>query len=107
MYLGGLDGYGWNDNTDNYSVKLTLANSGCTTYSGTLSTEQMEQQPNGTYYLSNASGTHKGILSGPSGMDFDLRLYKWNGTYWDVAGKGITLSSNETVSVYGSAGYYT
>ena len=96
------------DHTWTHSLQGS-ATTGCTTYSGTLSTAQAEQQPNGTYYLSTASGTHKGILTGPSGTDFDLRLYKWNGTdrYWYVVGSGITYSSNETVSVYGSAGYYT
>jgi hypothetical protein len=98
--------------TGNFTVKATLSSgggTGCTTYRGTLSAGDEEQQPNGTYYWSAAYGTHKGILSGPSGKDFDLRLYKWNETYfyWYVVGKGITYSSNETVSVSGSAGYYT
>ena len=91
----------------NFTVKATLSSGGCTTYRGTLLTGEAEQQPNGTYYYSAASGTHKGILSGPSGTDFDIRLYKWNGTDWYVVGGGLTDSSNEAVSVYGSGGYYT
>jgi hypothetical protein len=82
------------------------ATTGCTTYSGTLSTWRSGFQPNETWYQSTASGTHKGILSEPSGMDFDLYLWKWNGSDWVRVGSGTTSSSAETVSVSGSAGYY-
>ena len=52
------------------------------------------------------SGTHQGWLQGPTGTDFDLYLYKWNGSSWVVVASGTTSSNNETVSYSGTAGYY-
>ena len=52
------------------------------------------------------SGTHKGCLTGPSGADFDLYLYKWNGSSWSIVARGETASSYETVTYSGTAGYY-
>ena len=57
----------------------------CTTYTGTLSgTGSAAIQPNGTYYQSTTSGAHTGTLSGPGSADFDLYLYKWNGSTWVI-----------------------
>jgi subtilisin family serine protease len=52
--------------------------SGGTLYTGSLSfTGDFDYHPNGTYYYSSVSGTHKGCLVGPtSGADFDLYLQK-------------------------------
>ena len=52
------------------------------------------------------SGSHQGWLQGPSGTDFDLYLYKWNGSSWVVVASGTTASNNETVSYSGTSGYY-
>jgi subtilisin family serine protease len=81
---------------------------GCTeSYSGSLTgTGDYEAQPNGTYYYSSVSGTHKGCLTGPTGADFDLYLYKWNGATWSIVARGETASSSETVTYSGTAGYY-
>jgi aqualysin 1 len=77
------------------------------TYTGSLSgTGDYDIQPNGTYYQSTVSGTHTGKLSGPSNADFDLYLYKWNGSSWAWVARGITSSSTESVSYSGTAGYY-
>ena len=46
--------------------------------------------PNG-YYYSSISGTHVGCLDGPSGVDFDLYLEKWNGSSWVVVAQSIKL----------------
>jgi subtilisin family serine protease len=79
---------------------------GCTQYTGTLSSGGSSYQPNGTYYYSSVSGAHQGWLQGPTGTDFDLYLYKWNGSSWVVVASGTTASNNETVSYSGTAGYY-
>jgi aqualysin 1 len=49
-------------------------------YGGTLSgMGDYDYHPNGTYFYSSRSGTHRGCLRGPtSGAAFDLYLYKWN-----------------------------
>jgi hypothetical protein len=80
--------------------------SGCEHYTGFLSgSGDADWQPNGTYYFSG-SGTHKGWLEGASGTDFDLRLYKWNGSSWVVVASSLSSSSSEHISYNGTSGYY-
>jgi aqualysin 1 len=77
-------------------------------YSGSLSgTGDAQVQPNGTYYYSGA-GTHHGCLSGPSNADFDLYLYRWNSFwgYWQRVASSTSVTSEESISYNGSAGYY-
>jgi serine protease len=79
---------------------------GCDQYSGFLSgSGDADIHPNGTYYFSG-SGTHRGWLVGPSGTDFDLRLYRWSGSSWQVVASALTSSSSETITYNGSTGYY-
>lgn len=77
-------------------------------YSGSLAgTGDYDYQPNGTYYYSSVSGTHKGCLRGPSsGADFDLYLYKWNGSAWVIVARSESATSNEDISYSGTSGYY-
>ncbi len=77
------------------------------TYTGTLSgTGASQIQPNGTYYQSTVSGTHTGKLTGPTSADFDLYLYRWNGSSWSIVGRGESATSTENISYSGAAGYY-
>jgi subtilisin family serine protease len=87
---------------------VPTACAGGTQYAGSLSGGgDYDYQPNGTYYYSSVSGTHKGCLVGPtSGADFDLYLLKWNGSSWVIVARGETATSNETISYSGTAGYY-
>lgn len=81
---------------------------GCTEYAGTLSGGgDYDWQPNGTYYQSKGAGTHEGYLVGPQGTDFDLRLYRWNGSGWTQVAKSEGETSSETIKYAGNAGYYT
>lgn len=75
-------------------------------YTGTLTANQNQYQPNGSYYYSASSGTHAGCLDGPAGVDFDLYLQKWNGSSWAVVAQGITPNPDETTSYNGTSGYY-
>jgi len=81
---------------------------GGTLYTGTLSfTGDFDYHPNGSYYFSSVSGTHKGCLRGPtSGADFDLYLQKWNGSSWVIVASSESVTSNEDISYFGSSGYY-
>jgi streptogrisin C len=83
---------------------------GCTGYeftaTGSLSSGGSAYQPNGSYYYSSVSGSHRGCLDGPNGTDFDLYLQKWNGSGWTVVAQGITSAPDETVTYNGTAGYY-
>ena len=79
----------------------------CTAYTGSLSGPGAYQyQPNGTYYYSAVSGTHHAWLSGPSGADFDLYLYKWNGFGWSLVARSIGTTATEEIAYAGTAGYY-
>ena len=79
----------------------------CTSYTGSLSGAGAYQyQPNGTYYFTNVSGTHHGWLSGPSGADFDLYLYKWNGASWSLVARSTGTTATEEIAYAGTPGYY-
>ena len=82
--------------------------SGGTLYTGSLGfAGDYDYHPNGTYYFSSVSGTHKGCLVGPSsGADFDLYLLKWNGSTWVIVARSETATSSETISYAGTSGYY-
>jgi aqualysin 1 len=76
-------------------------------FSGSLGgTGDFDDHPNGTYFYTANSGTHRGCLRGPSGTDFDLYLRKWNGFGWATVAQGISSSSSEDVQYNGTAGYY-
>ncbi|MEN9502549.1 MAG: hypothetical protein RI964_1834 [Pseudomonadota bacterium] len=81
----------------------------CKQYSGYLYySNDVQYQPNGTYYQSTASGTHRAQLKAAANTDFDLYLYKWNGSSWvEVASSEKAYTSSESISYTGSAGYYT
>ena len=87
---------------------VPTACAGGTLYTGSLGfTGDYDYQPNGTYYFSSVSGTHKGCLVGPtSGADFDLYLLKWNGSSWVIVARSESVTSNETISYTGTSGYY-
>ncbi|HYR11259.1 MAG TPA: S8 family peptidase, partial [Longimicrobium sp.] len=77
------------------------------TYTGTLSgTGSAQIQPNGTYYQSTVSGSHTATLTGPSGTDFDLYLFKWNGSSWSQVAAAESATSIENINYSGTAGYY-
>jgi aqualysin 1 len=87
---------------------VPAACAGGTLYTGTLTfTGDFDYHPNGSYYYSSVSGTHKGCLVGPtSGADFDLYLQKWNGSSWVIVAGSESVTSNETISYTGTSGYY-
>ncbi len=80
---------------------------GCESFTGSLSgTGAQQQQPNGTYYQSG-SGQHRGYLRGPSNANFNLYLFRWNGSSWSQVASSTTSNSDEDVIYNGSAGFYT
>ena len=80
--------------------------SNCVDYTEYLAAGQTDYQPCGTYYFSAGSGTHNGYLRGPAGTDFDLYLWKWNGSAWAVVASATSVSSSENISYFGTGGYY-
>jgi hypothetical protein len=80
---------------------------GCDQYSGSLTgTGDSDVHPNGTYYYSASSGTHDGWLEGPGSADFDLELYKWNGSAWSKVAQSVSSTSDEEIHYSGTSGYY-
>ena len=76
------------------------------TYSGTLTgTGDADIQPNGTHLWAGA-GTHRGCINGPANTDFDLALYRWNGSEWSRVAVSQGMTSTENLSYNGVAGYY-
>jgi hypothetical protein len=76
-------------------------------YTGTLSgTGDSDIHPNGSYYFSNVSGTHRGWLQGPAGADFDLYLQKWTFFGWSTVARSESVTSVEQIAYSGTAGYY-
>lgn len=79
---------------------------GYTEYTGSLSSGGQAYKP-GTGGTSAAAGTHNGILTGPTGTDFDLYLQKRNNNgSWSTVRSGTTSSSSENVSYTGTSGTY-
>jgi subtilisin family serine protease len=78
-----------------------------TTETGTLARAgDAKFVPQGTFYQSTTAGEHSATLTGPSGADFDLTLYKWNGQSWAAAATSDGPTSSETITYQGTAGYY-
>ena len=98
--------------TDTESKSVVVSSGGapctnCTEYTGSLSgTGASQIQPNGTWYFSSASGTHRGWLQGPANADFDLYLQKWNGFWWVTVAVSESATSTEQIAYTGTIGYY-
>ena len=76
------------------------------TYTGSLSgTGAQAFQPGGSYFQAPA-GAHQACLDGPTGVDFDLYLQRWNGSAWATVASGTSANPDETLSYNGAAGYY-
>jgi hypothetical protein len=56
--------------------------------------------------FSAAAGTIKGCLTGPSGVDLDLYLQRWNGSSWVDVAASESATSTETITYSASAGSY-
>ena len=99
--------------SDTESQTVTVTASGgapctnCEQFTGTLSgTADSDYHPNGSWYFSSVSGVHRGWLQGPSGVDFDLYLQKWNGFGWVIVARGESATSAEQITYTGTSGYY-
>jgi hypothetical protein len=97
-------------NTATESVTVNAVTSGCsagyTEYDSTITQGSDVYEPNGNYYYAG-SGYERGRLTGASGTDFDLYLYKWNSYYgWTVVSSSTSNTSNESINYNGSSGYY-
>lgn len=75
-----------------------------TTKTGTLTTDASGFRPDGRYFYTGASGTHRACLDDPANSDFNLSLQKWNGSTWTVVAQGNTSTATENLTYAGVAG---
>lgn len=104
-------GYPWHVVNENL-VKKVFAQYGGTTPGGVVQTGALSA--GGTAYVPSASpgykqggaGTYRLTLTGPTSANFNLYLYKWNGSAWSVVASSTGATSSETINYNGTAGYY-
>jgi serine protease len=98
--------------SDMESKSVTVSGGGspcttCTEYTGALSgAGDSDVHPNGSYYYTSASGTHRGWLQGPASADFDMYLQKWTSWGWYTVARSESATSTEQIAYSGTAGYY-
>lgn len=102
-------GYPWHAVNEG-AVKKVFAKytgSGSVTQTGTLANGGSAIAPSASPgWVQAGAGTFSLQLSGPSGADFDLFLYKWSGSAWTKAAASEGNTSSESISYNGTAGYY-
>ncbi|PZG25588.1 hypothetical protein C1I98_34470 [Spongiactinospora gelatinilytica] len=95
--------------TTGYTLNVGTV-SGCqgfeTTKTGSLTASQTQYQPDGRYFQTTVSGTHRACLDGPDSADFDLYLEKWNGSAWSAVAQSTASEADESLAYTGGAGYY-
>lgn len=76
------------------------------TTSGTLSNGQTTYHPDGNYYFVASSGLFEAELSFGNSVDFDLELFRWNGSSWSRVAESWFNDPLETINYSGTSGYY-
>ncbi|WP_374437630.1 M64 family metallopeptidase [Inhella sp.] len=95
--------------TSNNATLTVRSVGGGTTVSGNLASGGKASFPSASpgYHYSANGGSFSATLSGPAApVDFELFLYKWNGSAWAVVAKSEGPTSQESISYSGTAGYY-
>jgi serine protease len=99
--------------TGTQSQSVTVSGGGgapctnCQAYTGTLSgAGDYDFHPNGAYYYTAVTGTHRGWLSGPASADFDLVLQKFTWLGWLTVAASQSATSEEQIAYTGTGGYY-
>jgi hypothetical protein len=102
-------GYPWHAVNEGAVQKVfaKYTGAGAVTQTGTLANGGTAYAPSASPgYVSAGTGTFTLQLSGPSGTDFDLFLYKWSNNAWTKVAASEGNTSSESISYNGTAGYY-
>jgi hypothetical protein len=102
-------GYPWHAVNEGAVQKVfaKYTGAGAVTQTGTLANGGTAHAPSASPgYVSAGTGTFTLQLSGPSGTDFDLFLYKWSNNAWTKVAASEGNTSSESISYNGTAGYY-
>ncbi|WP_353357050.1 M28 family peptidase [Intrasporangium sp. DVR] len=98
---------GGTSHSASYGLTVTSTGSGCSGYdvvqSGTVSSGATTYLP---YVYDSTAGLMTACLDGPTGVDFDLYLQKWNGSSWSIVASATSSGPDETLSYSNTAGYY-
>jgi hypothetical protein len=101
-------GYPWHA-VNERAARAVFARYAATTpgASGTLASGGHAYVPSASPgYVQAGAGTVTGQLTGAAGTDFDLYLYRWNGSAWAKVAASDGPSSTEAITYNGAAGYY-
>lgn len=80
---------------------------GGVTQTGTLNSGAVAYAPSASPgYVQAGNGSFSLNLTGPTGSDFDLSLFKWNGSAWAKVATSTSSGPNEAITYNGTAGYY-
>ncbi len=104
-------GYPWHAVNEGLVRKVfaqyTGTSTGGITQTGTLAQGGVAYAPSASPgYVQAGNGTYSVTLSGPSGTNFNLELYKWNGSAWAKVASSSNAGSSEAINYNGTAGYY-
>jgi hypothetical protein len=89
------------------AVRAVMARYTSITQTGSLASGGQAYAPSAAPgYVDAGAGTFTLNLTGPTGADFDLFLYKWNGSAWSKVAASEGSTSTESISYTGTAGYY-
>ena len=102
-------GYPWHAVNEGAVQKVfaKYTGAGSVTQTGTLANGGSAIAPSASPgWVQAGAGTFSLKLSGPSGADFDLFLFKWSGSAWTKVAASEGNTSSESISYNGTAGYY-
>ncbi|KES04885.1 hypothetical protein BU52_22860 [Streptomyces toyocaensis] len=71
---------------------------------GTLPAGSTQYQPDGGFFRTTVSGTHRACLDRPDDTDLALALQRWSGRSWTVVAEA--TGADTTLTHSGQAGYY-
>lgn len=74
--------------------------------SGSLAGTNASADHPSPYHYSANGGMITATLSGPANADFELFLYRWNGSAWTVVARSESPTSSEAIQYTAPAGYF-
>lgn len=77
-----------------------------TTVNGSLSATGYYAEHPSPYRWVGSNGTLQASITGPAGADFDLYLYRWSGSAWQVVQRAESPTSSESLQYGATPGYY-
>lgn len=80
---------------------------GCEVYRGALTDSHYAYEPDGTWFQVHRRGVHEAWILAPDGAEYELYLYRWQGSSWQQVASSIRSGPFHRLSYNGPTGYYT